>query len=148
MKVTQYITRLLEHAGIDKVEIEENDKEEFLEIQLKVAEEEVGMLIGYHGETLSAIQRLVRIVYSEEIEKRIVININDYREKRLEKLQELANNYAQKTIQTGEVQTLPYLPANERFVIHSLISSNPEFSTLETVSEGQGKQRRLTIKIK
>lgn len=148
MQIQDYLIRLLEHAGVQEpnVNVEENDEQ--LEIQLNVPEEDVGMLIGYHGETLSSIQRILRIIYRDEIEKRISLNINDYKEKRQEKLLSLAENYAQRALESGQEQIFPYLPSNERFIIHSIIGENPEYSKLETVSEGEGKNRRLVIKIK
>lgn len=148
MQIQDYLSRLLEHSGINDIEIDVNETEEALEIQLQVDEQDVGMLIGYHGETLAAFQRILRIVYKDEIEKRIFLNINDYKEKRQEKLQSLAENYARKALETGQDQPLPFLPANERFIVHSVIGSNDEFAGLKTESEGEGRSRKLVIKLK
>jgi len=148
MQIQDYLTRLLEHAGVQDLTVNIQENEEQLEIQLDVPEEDVGVLIGYHGETLSSIQRILRIIYRDEIEKRISLNINDYKEKRQEKLESLADNFAMKVLETGREETLPFLPANERFVIHSIIGENEKYATLETISEGEGRNRRLVIKIK
>lgn len=148
MQIKDYITRLLEHAGVTELSVDLTEDDQQVELQLNVSEDDIGMLIGYHGETLSSLQRILRIVYADEIEKRIILNINDYREKREEKLKTLAENYAQKVLESGKEQVLPYLPANERFVIHSLIGESEEYVNLETFSEGQGKNRRLVIALK
>lgn len=148
MQIQDYLERLLEHAGVTDVQLNVEEDDEQMSIQVDVPQDDVGVLIGYHGETIAAFQRILRIVYRDEISKRLVLNINDYREKREEKIADLARNYAEKALETSQEQVLPYLPANERFLVHSLIGDNEDYSTLETASQGQGRDRRLVIKIK
>ncbi len=151
MTIQTYLTNMCQHCGLDaesvKLELEEQD--ERITVTIDVPEEESGLLIGFHGETLSAMQRLTRVVFQEELgEKRLVININNYREQREEKVQELARRAAYKVLETGRPYTFSYLPANERFIVHTTLSEEPEFETLESVSEGEGRDRMLSIRLK
>lgn len=157
MKINQFITQLLEHCGLEKdqIEIVEEQKDEKTQINITIPEEDSGIFIGHHGEGLDSIQRLVRIISSsskdkeEEKEERIVLNINGYREKRQARLEEMANNIAQRVLESGRKFTInSYLPSHERFIIHATLANNPDYSELESVSEGFGQDRKLTIRLK
>jgi spoIIIJ-associated protein len=153
MKITEFLTQLCEHCGIDlagvTITIDESD-EVFNTVQIDLSSEESGLLIGYHGETLESIQRLLRLVFQRSPEdKKILLNINQYREQREEKLKEIATTAAQEVLETGvEYIFNSSLASHERFVIHSFISENDAFSELESVSLGDGRERRLHIRIK
>jgi spoIIIJ-associated protein len=153
MNIESFLSQLCEHCGLSpediKVEVEENEEE--ILVNLTLPESESGLFIGYHGETLDAVQRVLRLAFQRESEdKRVRLNINKYREQRQEKLSEITVSMAAKAIESGEPQTLDfYLPSHERFLVHSAISDDPKFSDkLESVSSGQGNQRRITIKLK
>lgn len=148
MTIEEYLSRLLAHTGVEKYEVVVTENEDRVEAQINVDESDVGILIGYHGETLAALQRMVRLVFKDEISTRFMLNINDYKERREEKLREMTLNIAQKVLEVGEDYVFPYLPANERFFIHSELSTHPEFEALESVSEGEGLNRRLVIRLK
>lgn len=148
MTVSEYLERLLAHAGLDDIKMEESEDEEKITINLTVPEDEVGVLIGHHAETLLAVQRVVRLVFRDEVTKKIIINVNDYRERRMERIAEIANEIAERVLETGRPYNFGYLPSHERYVVHATISANPDFSTLETVSHGEGRERRLTVQLK
>jgi spoIIIJ-associated protein len=114
-----------------------------------VSEEDSGLLIGYHGETLAAIQKIIQLANRVALEeKKIVININDYRERRITQIQEMVDRIAERILASGQKYVFPYLPANERLVIHTYIAEMPEYSGLESVSIGEGSDRRLEIRVK
>lgn len=151
MTIQTYLTNICQHSGIDAdhLEIEMTEDDQAVTAAITVPQEDSGLLIGFHGETLSAIQRLTRVVFQDELaERRLIININNYREQRAEKLQQIATRAAERVLETGRPYTFSYLPANERFVIHSTISEDSAFSELESVSEGEGSRRVLTIRLK
>jgi len=151
MTIQNYLTQVCQHCGLDESEviISVEESPEKIVIQLDVPKEDVGLFIGHRAETLAALQRMVRIVFREEYEERVVrLNINDYRQERVGQLEEKARRIAQRVIETGESYMFPYLSSYERFVVHSLVSS-PEFSdSLESVSEGDGNDRRLVLRLK
>lgn len=151
MTIQTYLTNICQHSGIDpehlQIDVEEQDDQVTAAIEVPV--EDSGLLIGFHGETLGALQRLTRVVFQQELsEKRLVININNYREQRADKLKQIALRAAERVMETGQSYTFSYLPSNERFVIHSTISEDPAFKDLESVSEGEGMHRVLTIQLK
>lgn len=153
MNMESFLTQLCEHCGLsaDEIKVEVEEKEEEILINLEISEEESGLFIGYHGETLDSIQRIARLAFQNEVgDRRIRLNINQYREQRQEKLAEMAENIAKRVLETGESHTIGYfLPSHERFLVHSAISENPELADkIESVSSGQGNQRRITIQVK
>lgn len=147
-----FVNQLLEHTGLDPAsfKVEVVDEDQWLKINIAVAEEESGILIGVHGETLSSLQRLVRLAYLTTLaDKKIVVNINDYRERREEKLKSMVESVAERVLATGQPHTLPsYLPSYERFFIHTLLSSDDKYAGLTSSSTGMGRDRRLTIAVK
>ncbi|MDQ5951442.1 MAG: hypothetical protein QG639_723, partial [Patescibacteria group bacterium] len=82
-------------------------------------------------------------------DKKIVLNVNTYRQDRADRLREITESVAQKVLETGNPYTFQsFLPAHERFIIHTTLSEMPENDQIESVSEGEGKMRRLTIQKK
>lgn len=152
MTMQTFVTQLCEHCGIpaDTITVDTEETPEQVTITLKVPQEDSGLFIGHRGETLSSLQRLVRIVFHEELgERKCVVNINEYREQRAEKLKEMVQSAAQQVLETGRPYTLNrYYPSYERFLIHSALGELPEADQLESVSDGEGLDRRLTIRLK
>jgi spoIIIJ-associated protein len=151
MQLKNYLLNICKHSGINEedvtVNIDENDQT--VMVQLQLPEEDSGLFIGFHGETLNGLQRLVRVLFQEEYgDKKIILNVNEYREQREEKVREMAENIARRVLETGQSHRFSFLPPHERFIIHTTISENPEFESLESVSEGDGRQRVLTIRVK
>lgn len=114
---------------------------------VNVETEESGLLIGYHGETLSSFQLLLGQIVTKRANEwvRIVVEVGDYRAKREEQLIQMARSYAEQVVATGQPIALPSLPPIERRIIHMALQDNPE---VETYSEGEGNMRRLIIKLK
>jgi len=102
------------------------------------------VLIGYHGDTISSLQLLLsqhlHVASGEWVS--VSLNINDYRERRETALHALADTMVEKVLATGQPQTLPALPANERRVIHVYLSEHPKVST---ESQGEGRFRTVVI---
>lgn len=151
MTITQYLTNLCEHSGIDpaNISVEESESDGYLMIQLNVPQEDSGLFIGFHGDTLNSLQRLVRVVFQDQYpELKIVLNVNDYKQQRADKLHEMAASAAERVLSTKQPYRFSYLPSNERFVIHSFFSDNPDYPELESFSEGEGSQRYLVVRLK
>jgi spoIIIJ-associated protein len=152
MTIETFLSQLCEHCGLtdDQVQVDLEDAEEVVRVTLRVSPEESGLLIGYHGDTLDSIQRLTRIVFQEKYDgKKIILNVNEYREQREEKLKEMVQTAAQHVLDAGGTYTFHhYLPAHERFVIHSTLGDDPAYEKLESISRGSGKDRKLTIRLK
>lgn len=103
-----------------------------------------GLLIGRHGKTLNALQYLAQ-VYVHRIAKNklsIVVNVGNYRQKREDILQQLAERTAEKVDRTGMPVFLEPMPAFERKQIHFVLSKK---SYVSTHSEGDEPYRYLVV---
>ena len=108
MKIEEYLINICKHLGLTdeqfKIELEETD--ESISAKIVLPEEESGLFIGYHGETLQAIQRMIRISFYDELgEKRFKLNVNDYREQQRDQLKERIISIAQRVLDTSESYT-------------------------------------------
>jgi spoIIIJ-associated protein len=152
MTIDIFVKQLCEHCGVDpsQLDVQMEEQDEFVQVTLNLPEEDSGRFIGFHGETLESIQRIARIIFSAEYpEKKILLNINNYRQEREEKLKELTESAAARVLETGQTYLFQsYLPAHERFIIHSTLGELAEGDKLESISEGDGKDRRLSIRLK
>ncbi len=152
MTIQSFLTDLCEHCGMDTshIAISVDESDDAVAVQLDIPESDSGLFIGYHGESLDSLQRLLRIIFQESLpDKKLRLNVNQYRDQREEKLRAMAQHGAEKVLETGTPYTFSlYIPSHERFVIHSELSGNPDFSDLESISDGEGKERRLTIRFK
>lgn len=150
MTIETFISQLAEHCGVSpeelKVSVAEDDT--YVKVTIELPEEDSGRFIGFHGETLESIQRVLRLVFQEAYgDKKLIVNINQYRQDREKRLNEITQSIAASVLESGEPYTFQsFLPAHERFVIHTTLSELPEADQLESVSEGTGKNRRLTIR--
>jgi len=106
--------------------------------------EDTGMLIGYHGQTLHAIQTILsHIIFKTTGEwLKITVNISDYWQKREEQLKSLAMRGADEVKNTKTSYTLPFLSAKERRFVHMCLQ---DLDGIYTESIGEGSERRLVI---
>lgn len=141
-KITE---ELFAHLKVQvKVDIKEGDGGR---INIQLETEEPGILIGYHGEALSAIQRMISMMAFKKLGEwtGISVNVADYLEKRQENLKRMATMVAQKAKFSNQAQTLPPMSAAERRIIHLVLGND---SSIETISEGLGRERHIVIKPK
>lgn len=114
---------------------------------IKVNTEESGILIGYHGEALSALQLLISLIIYKKIGSwtRISLRVGDYVERREESLKAMAQRAVEKVIATKTPAALPFLRSDERRIIHLYLQDNPDVTS---ESEGEGVSRHLVIRPK
>lgn len=115
--------------------------------QVALATEESGLLIGFHGETLSSFQLILGLIVSQKVGEwiRLVVEVGDYRARRNEELAQMAKGYADQAVASGQAVFLPYLHPAERRIIHLALQDDHR---VLTESEGEGRNRRLVIKPK
>lgn len=142
MTLDQFTQQLLAHMGIDSATVSVNENDDATEVHIELDEKESGLLIGRHAETLESFQLLSRIIFqTTDSVKSILVNVNDFRQKRSAYLQDLASKLAQRVLETGRPQILR-LPASERRVVHMALTDHPD---VVTQSDGVGYQRVLKI---
>lgn len=120
-------------------------EEDLVVIHLK--SDEPGVLIGYHGQALEAIQQIMTLMAFRKFGQwvRILVDVEDYREKRKEALERMAQSAAQKVKLSGQNETFPPMSSFERRIIHLALADHPD---VETISEGEGNQRHIIVKSK
>lgn len=113
-------------------------------IYIDINGDAAGILIGYRGETLNAMQTILSNIANRNFNNkiRIVLNIENYREKREKVLEELAQKVSKTVLKTGKSVTLEPMSAYERKIIHSKLQDN---NKVETYSIGEGDNRRVVI---
>lgn len=108
---------------------------------------DAGILIGHHGKSLEAIQILLGQMVYKRLGKwiRIIVTVGDYREKREKQLKEMAANLVERVLETQTSITVSDLSPAERRIIHLELSQH---SQVESVSEGEGRERKLIVKLR
>ncbi|RZT20967.1 RNA-binding cell elongation regulator Jag/EloR [Fictibacillus sp. BK138] len=115
---------------------------------LDLTGEKIAILIGKRGQTLNALQLLTNMVANSDPETKhvkIVLDAENYRTRRQESLERLAEHSAQKVFITKKSFALEPMPANERKVIHLALKENRD---VETTSEGVEPFRKVVIRPK
>lgn len=114
---------------------------------INIETEMSGLLIGRHGETLEALQHLLRLLVSKEQEEFVplVLDIAGYRASRRQELATLARNLAEKVKNFGGSEALPSMSAYERRQIHLILQ---DIAGIESASEGEEPYRRIVIRPK
>ncbi len=126
-----------------KVNVEEKDKR----IYISVNGDDLNYLIGYRGETLNYLQLIFSNVANKEIKHKcsVVLDIENYREKRKVVLEELAEKISKTVIRNKKKIELEPMTAYERKIIHTKLQNN---SKVKTYSIGEEPNRRVVIDLK
>jgi spoIIIJ-associated protein len=145
--VEKLVNELLPLLGTKaKATITSDTENEAIKIQIET-KEEMGLLIGHHGETLNSLQLIFGMMVKQKLGEwvRIIVDIGDWREKQEEHLKELARQVAQRAKQTRQPQPIYNLTPSQRRIIHLELSKEKE---IETESTGEGENRYLVVKCK
>lgn len=140
-----FLTEVLNVMG---VVAEVDIKEENNVINIILSGDNMGIVIGYRGETLDAIQYLVSLVVNKgnvEEYKRVVLDTENYRFKREETLKRLADKTGSRVRRSGRSFKLEPMNPYERRIIHSALQDNPY---IYTYSEGEEPYRRVVVDLK
>ena len=121
-------------------------------IRVDVASKEASRLIGWHGETLNAVQHLVKsmIRTAKKLERApfIVVDVDGYRLMQEDKVCKIAEAKADFVRRTGARVTLPPMSPYFRRIVHMHIANTPTLSDLATESVGEGDYRQIVIRLK
>lgn len=114
------------------------------EIKLEILGAKASDLIGYRGECLNALQYIASVIENENADGkvRVILDIENYRQRREETLKSLAQRMAKKVLKTGKSAKLEPMCANDRRIIHTELQ-NVEGVT--TTSKGTEPNRYLII---
>lgn len=128
------------------VGVEVEEKEEIVLFDLKG--NDLGILIGRHGQTLDALQYLTNLAANKNAGEgriRIVLDVEDYRKRREETLVRLAQRLANKVKRRNQRIVLEPMSRHERKIIHMTLQEDPQIATY---SEGEEPYRKIVIAAK
>lgn len=137
------VKELLERMGVQaQVTVREPQEDQLL--TLDISGEDLSILIGPRGETLNALQYIVRLIVSRELLRWVtfLLDVEGYRQRRAKELQDLARRMADRVALNKQPLALEPMPAYERRIIHIALHDHP---LATTQSVGQGGHRRVTI---
>jgi spoIIIJ-associated protein len=140
-RVRELMERVAAEAGVAaSVDVQEDDEG----VSGQFVGDDLGLLIGHHGQTIDAIQHLAyRIAFrGSELRKRVVVDAAGYRERRAVALRAAADQAAETAVQDRRPVPLEAMSALERKVVHEHLKTRHD---VETYSEGQEPARRLVV---
>ena len=142
-----FLEGMLERMGIEaNVEPNLEDGTMFVDvIGPEPEDEDMGLLIGRHGLTLEAVQELTRVVVAQRTGQRarVVVDVEDYRKRQIDRLSARVREMAARVRRTGRPETLEPMNPFLRRVVHTAVA---EVDGVDSVSEGEGAERRVVIR--
>ena len=139
--VRDYTSHAVDLMGLN-ARVDAYDAGEFVAVD--VATEQAGLFIGQKGETIDALQYLLNVsAYRDrEFSKRIVLDSEGYRQRRIEAIQGIAHRTARRAIREQRPVELPPMSPQERRIVHQYLQDD---SQVTTSSEGRGESRKVRI---
>jgi spoIIIJ-associated protein len=139
----EFLEEILKYFEIGDVTIDEYEGDEG-ELILDITGDNLAILIGRHGNTLSALQTLLSSVILRKVGFRypVIIDVEGYKNRQREKLESIAQNAATKVIKQKRKVSLHPMSPYERRIIHVALKDN---SRVTTASEGEGPNRHVVI---
>jgi spoIIIJ-associated protein len=134
------VEKLLQHMGVRaSVSVRASEQP----ILLDISGRDLGMLIGWRGETLRALQTVTNMLVGRHLsDQRVIVDVERYRQRREHTVREIAFRAARQVKVTGDPITLDAMQAFERRAIHLALESDPDVST---VSVGEEPERRVVV---
>jgi spoIIIJ-associated protein len=140
-EIRSLVTAVVEAMGFES-RIDVYDAGGFVAVD--VTSDNTALFIGQKGETIDALQYLVNaaIYRKHPFVKRIVLDAEGYRQRRVEAIQGIAHRTARRAIRERRSVELPPMNPSERRIVHLFLKDNPKVTT---ASEGSGDNRRVRI---
>lgn len=141
-RVREVVARVIEAIGLDaSVDVTESDEEIRATVE---GPDEMGRLIGRHGQTIDALQHIAwRAAFHDRDERKaVVVDAAGYRQRREEALQRQADRAASEALRYGRPVELEPMSAAERKTVHNYLADRTD---VETHSEGDEPERRLVV---
>jgi spoIIIJ-associated protein len=123
------------------------EKEAAPAVALNIKGDDLGILIGRRGQTLAALQYIVRLLVGQQVKTwvPIVIDVEGYKQRRYQALESFARQMAERVKTKGAPFTLEPMPAYERRIVHMALANHVD---VITESIGQGETRKVVIRPK
>jgi spoIIIJ-associated protein len=144
IKAKEFIEKVVSNMGIDCKIVEAEKNDDSVDFILEGESDELGILIGHHGDVLESLQYLASLAANRGTDDfyRISIDVNDYRKKREETLRALARKKAARVAKYKRSFVFEPMSAKDRRIIHSELQ---DFEGVNTRSVGQDDERKVII---
>ena len=125
----------------------ETTEENFVRLEVMVSGDDLGRVIGKNGRTIAALQTIIRQIISSEIDEKIsiVLDVENYKEKRVKNIEYLAKKTAREVAKTKVEATMDSMNSYERRIVHSVLADD---KYVYTESTGEEPNRCVVIKLK
>lgn len=138
----ELLDKMVTHADVTV-----SEEDGIFHVHIKT-EDEAPTVIGRHGETIRALQKILEVIVFKETQEKadLLINVNDYREKQTERLEYIADQAAEKVQGRSSATYLRGFSSYERRIMHEHIAKT--YPQLTSYSIGEGRDRRLVVDLK
>lgn len=142
--IKENLKELVNNLGIE-VNLESQIREQ--QINIKMYSDKNSILIGKNGQTLTALQNILRQIVYKEIGTYpyILLDVENYKEKKLGNIERMAKRIAREVSKTKIDAILDDMNSYERRIIHNVLST---YKNITTISEGEEPHRHVIIKYK
>ena len=142
----EFLLGLLDRMDVD-ADVDHNLVDGVMYVDILAGEDadQMGLLIGRHGQTLDALQEVVRCAVQRQLQARcrVMVDVEDYRKRRRSQLVQRARSVAARVRRTGRPERMEAMNPYERKIVHDAAS---EVGGVETASEGEDPDRRVVIR--
>ena len=142
----EFLLGLLDRMDLD-ADVDHNLVDGVMYVDILAGEdaERMGLLIGRHGQTLDALQEVVRCAVQRQTQSRcrVMVDVEDYRKRRRSQLVQRATSVAARVSRTGKPERMEAMNPYERKIVHDAVG---EVGGVETASEGEEPDRRVVIR--
>ncbi len=143
----QIVAELLEKMKVPahiEVRYGEPDEEGQRPVLVDVQGDDLGVLIGRRAEILNALQYIVNLIVSKQVEHwvQVIIDVQGYRARHERQLRQMAQRMADQAMKAGRRQVLEPMSASDRRIIHLELRDHP---SVTTQSVGEEPMRKVTI---
>lgn len=145
---SEVIDNIISLLGVDVVStLAQVEREDLGGPVFEIEGDDAGLLIGRRGDTLKALQFLVKYLVSQKLDANvnILVDVEGYQDRRYQSLMNMARGVAQRVADSGRPITLEPMPPNERRIVHMALADHHRVTTEST---GSGSSRQVVVQLK
>ena len=145
---SEVIDNIISLLGVEVVStLTQVEREDLGGPVFEIEGDDAGLLIGRRGDTLKALQFLVKYLVSQKLDANvnILVDVEGYQDRRYQSLMSMARRVAQRVADSGRPITLEPMPPNERRIVHMALADHPRVTT---ESAGSGSSRQVVVQLK
>ena len=145
---SEVIDNIISLLGVEVVStLTQVEREDLGGPVFEIEGDDAGLLIGRRGDTLKALQFLVKYLVSQKLDANVnmLVDVEGYQDRRYQSLMSMARRVAQRVADSGRPITLEPMPPNERRIVHMALADH---SRVTTESTGSGSSRQVVVQLK